>query len=69
MSAKWMHQYILGATQLENSLAEKDLGILVDTKLNMSQQCAPAAKEANGILGCIRQNIAGRSKEVILPFY
>jgi len=31
------HQYMLGAAQLENSLAEKDLGVLVDTRLNMSQ--------------------------------
>lgn len=33
----------------------------MDTKLNMSHQCALAAKNANSILGCIRQNTAGRS--------
>ncbi|PKU31221.1 rna-directed dna polymerase from mobile element jockey-like [Limosa lapponica baueri] len=49
-----MHQYMLGATQLESSLAEKFLGVLVDTKLNMSQQGALAAKTPNGILGRIR---------------
>jgi len=64
-----MHQYTLGAVQLESRLAEKDLGVLVDTKLNMSQQWALAAKKVNGILDCIRQNVASRSTEVILRLY
>ena len=55
-----MHQYMLGATQLASSFAEKDLGVLVDTKLNMSQKCAFVAKKANGILGCLRTSVASR---------
>ncbi|GAB0205308.1 mitochondrial enolase superfamily member 1 [Grus japonensis] len=63
------HQYMLGATQLESSLAEKNLGVLVDNKLTMSQQSALAAKKPNGVLGCLRRQAASRSREVILPFY
>jgi len=55
-------QYILRTDQLERSLAEKDMGVLVGTKLTMSQKCALAAKKADGILGGIRQSIASRSE-------
>lgn len=41
------HQYILGADWLESSSAEKDLGVLVDSKLNMNQQCMPVVKKVN----------------------
>lgn len=41
-----MCQDMLEAAQLEGSLAEKALGMLVGTKLNMSQQRVLAAKKA-----------------------
>ena len=64
-----MHQYRLGADLLESNSAETDLGILVDKKFTMSQQCAPPTKKANGILGSIKKNVVSRSREVLLPLY
>ncbi|PKU39625.1 hypothetical protein llap_10071 [Limosa lapponica baueri] len=60
---------MLGVDLLESSSSERDLGVLVDNKLTMSQQCALVAKVANGLLECLKQSVASRSRKVILPLY
>jgi len=48
---------------------ETDLGLSVYSQLNMSQQCAQVAKKASDIPACIRNSMARRIMEVVVPVY
>lgn len=74
--AKWQEQHMGHTTtpcsgiglrkRPESSPAKKDLGVMVNSCLNMSQQCAPVAKKLNGILVCIRNS---RISKMIVHLY
>ena len=58
------HTHRLG---MGHCLAIRDLGVPVNIKLNVSQQCAQAAREANCPIECSEHGIASWVREGIVP--
>ena len=63
------HLYDINGDIVKTVVEEKDLGIIIDEKLNFHKHILTATKKANSILGCIRRAIKYKDREMIIPLY
>ena len=54
-------KYKLNNTELDNSVCEKDLGVLVSSDLKPSNHCRYARNKANRILVFISRSVSNRT--------
>lgn len=45
------------------------VGVLSDSWLKMKQQCAQVAKKASGSLACVKNNLARKTRGIIVTQY
>ena len=61
--------YSIGGVVLDAVDCEKDLGVMVQSDLKVSQQCVKVVKTANKVLGMISRSFQYRTRPVILRLY
>ena len=49
--------YAMGETILSKTVREKDLGVIMNANMKVSEQCRITASKGNQVLGMIRRNI------------
>jgi len=73
MSCTWVgnpsYQNSLGDEGMESSPAEKDMGLVGDEKLDMSQQCALTAQKGSRALDCFPSRVGSRVRKRFLTLY
>ena len=63
------HTYVLNGIELEQITTEKDLGVMVDDKLNFHVHAATGTKKANQILGIIKRTYKTRDANTMATLY
>ena len=61
--------YEMGGIILSKTVTEKDLGVIMNANMKVSEQCRIAASKGNQVLGMIRRNITYKEKSLIVPLY
>jgi len=62
-------KYELSGQELAHIQIEKDLGVMVNSKLSASDQVIQARKRALGMLGAINRNVCYKNEKVITKLY
>ncbi|CAM5109632.1 unnamed protein product [Eretmochelys imbricata] len=63
------YTYNMMGANLPMTNQERDLGVIVDSSLKTSTQCAAAVKKANMMLGIIKKVIENKMENILLPLY
>ena len=54
---------------LNTTAKEKDIGVIIQADMKVSEQCGIAARKGNRLLGMISRNITYREKKLMVPLY
>ena len=63
------NEYYLGETLLPSVTSEKDLGVLINSTLDWSEQISGCVQKAKSVIAWITRTIISRSAEIMLPLY
>ncbi len=63
------HNYSMNGVDLEKTVEEKDLGVLITSTLKVGNQCERAVQTANGVLARILRTFTYRNKSVLPLIY
>jgi len=61
--------YKIHSVVLNTTTNEKDIGVVMQADMKVSEQCGIAARKGNQLLGMIRRNITYRDKQLMIPLY